>query len=568
MDQAKNRCATCEQQRIAAERMGLFGYARCSSCVARDQAYETIDAPVWPSTADAKADRERVAVRERSPSADWWLSPNMDTRWMDTEPPAAEHNATLALEPVVAADGTPAEPSMFKPIYVTPENCGVRRPSCASCRSELIYSARARGDGLCGPCSRKTAALSVVRSIAIDASAQPEAVSDYEQLYSQRMAAAAETWTASNASVAGEFGLKRVTGRDLLNSAMMYMATQFRDVHDPDKATGYTLAALADLTGTSSAPGETDEQLKARRTELLAPADPALLLRSIAEATGSGLDYIGDLLGDRRKATVTITPGVDDLGAVATFSSVESDADYRERLIDRTCTCRGGVHVLGRDSTHWPMCQCKAAVQPALTLEQLYPVAAPHLRDLRDGSLPMQRRRAAADWLCEYGFDQHALFKDEAALQRAYSAPPLRLYDIARPQQVCHFCERPGSLSEYTMYAYSFVRGEHMEIFYACELACANAARNRCDNSRREHEARQTARKEAAAESMSRFDLVSQIEQSGHIDRAQAARLLDVPAVPDDMRAPIQPLRPDGFSQQQVDKAKAVLLSTVKRGAK
>ncbi len=88
---------------------------------------------------------------------------------------------------------------------------------------------------------------------------------------------------------------------------------------------------------------------------------PAGLLRAIDEANGNGLDYIGGLLGVRRTATVTVDysrPGL----AIGTYSDVETDADYRERLIDRVCTCRNGMHVLGRDRAAWPLCQCKAAM--------------------------------------------------------------------------------------------------------------------------------------------------------------------------------------------------------------
>lgn len=87
--------------------------------------------------------------------------------------------------------------------------------------------------------------------------------------------------------------------------------------------------------------------------------DQREFLRAIDVCSGSDLDFIGLHLREHRKASIRFDH-FSNGGMLATYDSVESDADYRERLVDRVCTCRGGVHVLGRDSTHWPMCQCKA----------------------------------------------------------------------------------------------------------------------------------------------------------------------------------------------------------------
>lgn len=68
-----------------------------------------------------------------------------------------------------------------------------------------------------------------------------------------------------------------------------------------------------------------------------------------------------------------------------------------------------------------------------LTLEQLYPVTEQHLRDVRDASVSVERRLAAADWLCEYGFTSYPMFKDGAALDRAYSDNARRPKSPVRP---------------------------------------------------------------------------------------------------------------------------------------
>lgn len=54
-----------------------------------------------------------------------------------------------------------------------------------------------------------------------------------------------------------------------------------------------------------------------------------------------------------------------------------------------------------------------------LALEQLYPVTAPHLQTIRDDNATPEKRRAAAEWLQEYGFDKHPLFMDAAAMMDA-----------------------------------------------------------------------------------------------------------------------------------------------------
>lgn len=82
-------------------------------------------------------------------------------------------------------------------------------------------------------------------------------------------------------------------------------------------------------------------------------------------------------------------------------------------------------------------------VDTTLTLEQIYPVTAPHLRDLRDVTAPIEKRRAAADWLTMSGFDEHMMFSDGEVLRdvRGWGA---RLAELATPSSSAAVCDAIG----------------------------------------------------------------------------------------------------------------------------
>lgn len=62
------------------------------------------------------------------------------------------------------------------------------------------------------------------------------------------------------------------------------------------------------------------------------------------------------------------------------------------------------------------MCSCCG-----LTLDEVYPIAEPYLRTMRDTNRTLQDRRNAARWLIEQGLDQVEPFTDTGKEIRAAS---------------------------------------------------------------------------------------------------------------------------------------------------
>lgn len=101
--------------------------------------------------------------------------------------------------------------------------------------------------------------------------------------------------------------------------------------------------------------------MREKRWDSIEPADPAALLCAIDTWSGDMLDTLGEILGCRRSATIEVCFAEREpiaRGFIGRYTGVEPDSAYRERLIDAVCSCRGGVHVLGRDPKTWERCQC------------------------------------------------------------------------------------------------------------------------------------------------------------------------------------------------------------------